>query len=116
MFAEGGAMAMERRAFERVGVEVKAEYHVKELFKETEYPCVVTDITEEGIGIQTEVEDTPFGVKPKGGLKPGTTILMKLENMEFHCKVVYVETSGVGLRYEKVTPELIESIKKYFAS
>lgn len=105
-------MIQERRAIERMGTEIKAKYHVKDLFKDAEFDCLIIDATEDGAGIRTEAEETPFGTKPKGGLKPGSNIHLLLNEMNIPCKVIYVEMSSVGLKFDKNHQNDIEAIKK----
>lgn len=105
-------MPSERRALERVGIELPAKYKVKEMFKDEEFPCTMIDITDDGAGIRTETEDTPFGTKPKGGLKTGLHFHLAVDGMDVLCKVIYVEMSTVGIKFEKIPAEQLEIIKK----
>lgn len=106
-------MFIERRDSERDDIELEGSYQVKEMFKTEEFPCFVTDVSKEGIGIQCEVDSGPFGTHPKGGLKTGHAVLLKVKDLALSCKVVYVETSGVGLKFDHVEDADIEKLEKY---
>ena len=104
-------MGEEKRNSQRFDLEIQAKYVVKHVLGEAEYNCRIEDISEDGVGIEAEVEDG-LNTKPKGGLKPGILVQLKINNLVLPCKVVYVETSRVGLSFASITSEQKEELKK----
>ena len=106
-------MFIERRQSERDDIELDAVYSVKGLFKTEDFPCLITDVSKDGVGIQCESESGPLGIHPRGGLKNGTSLHLKVKDLDLPCKVIYTEMSNVGLSFDHVSESDAAKLKAY---